>query len=203
MRCRLRFMVSISVLLLLTQVASPAASFPFLAGRNDDKGIESPCGESISKQMPANISAPKMIETVIKEMLIVSPTFRKQCQKIARLPRLRIRIVLISNLAGKFYRALSYVKKHDDGLVSVKIKIFFPDNPVEIIGHEFEHIVEQIEDINLHALASSKSIDVQRHRDGTFETDRAMAAGRRVLKEYQYNGRSGEKDCFNMNNQRW
>jgi hypothetical protein len=56
---------------------------------------------------------------------------------------------------------------------------------VELIGHEFEHVLEQIEEVNLAALAAEKSGQAQRHDDGAFETARALDAGRRVKAEYR------------------
>jgi hypothetical protein len=63
------------------------------------------------------------------------------------------------------------------------VKIFMPNDYVELIGHEFEHLLEQIEGLDLAALAEM-SRQARRHEDGAFETVRALDAGRKVKAEY-------------------
>ena len=52
---------------------------------------------------------------------------------------------------------------------------------VELIAHELEHIVEQLDDVDLAAMSDRSNTAVRFDRfTGRYETDRAIAAGRRV-----------------------
>jgi hypothetical protein len=67
---------------------------------------------------------------------------------------------------------------------TARIEIYTPQDYAELIGHEFEHVVEQIEGVNLSTLAAEDSDQARRNVDGGFETARALKAGRRVEAEY-------------------
>jgi hypothetical protein len=54
---------------------------------------------------------------------------------------------------------------------------------IELIGHEFEHLLEQIEGLDLKRLARVKGSGVRVLEGRVFETDRAQAAGRLVAAE--------------------
>jgi hypothetical protein len=51
----------------------------------------------------------------------------------------------------------------------------------ELLAHELEHVLEQVEGIDLDALAEEG--EARRLSDGSFETARAVQAGRRVAAE--------------------
>ncbi len=65
-----------------------------------------------------------------------------------------------------------------------KVEIYAPQYYVRMIGREFEHILEQIEGVDLETLAAEDSDQARRHEDGAFETARALKAGRNVEAEY-------------------
>jgi hypothetical protein len=68
--------------------------------------------------------------------------------------------------------------------MSVVVEIAVPCNCAELIGHEFEHLVEQIEGINLEDLAQRKGTGVSVSENGSFETERAQNAGRAIADEF-------------------
>ena len=49
------------------------------------------------------------------------------------------------------------------------------------LAHEFEHLIEQLDGVDLRALA--KEGEARRLPDGAFETERAIAAGQQVAGE--------------------
>ena len=53
----------------------------------------------------------------------------------------------------------------------------------ELVGHEFEHILEQVEGLNLRALADKKGSGVHEVERDLYETDRAQRTGRIVAEE--------------------
>ena len=58
------------------------------------------------------------------------------------------------------------------------------DSLIELIAHEFEHILEQLDSVDLAAMAARSGTGVRAVSElGHFETDRAIAAGRRVESE--------------------
>jgi hypothetical protein len=54
---------------------------------------------------------------------------------------------------------------------------------IELVAHEFEHVIEQIEGLDLKRSARIKGSGVRELEGRVFETDRAQAAGRLVLVE--------------------
>ena len=56
-------------------------------------------------------------------------------------------------------------------------------NLTELVAHEFEHVIEQIEGINLRKLAGKKDSGVREVEGKAFETDRAQKAGLVVAAE--------------------
>jgi len=114
-----------------------------------------------------------------------SPTFRQQCRRISEAENLRIEVVFVPQLPLTPLRALSTVKKHESGTIVVKMKLRAPGNYVEVIAHEFEHVLEQLEGLNLQAIAAQKESNVYRNEVGAYETARAVEAGLRVPDEYR------------------
>jgi hypothetical protein len=71
------------------------------------------------------------------------------------------------------------------------VEIAFPLTAAEyaeLLGHEFEHIVEQIDRVDVAALARD-GIEASRIGDNTFETRRAARAGRAIARETEQAGR--------------
>jgi hypothetical protein len=63
------------------------------------------------------------------------------------------------------------------------VEIMDHDNQEELIAHELEHVIEQLDGIDLHALASRPATGVHVCADGAFETTRAVKVGRAVAGE--------------------
>jgi hypothetical protein len=60
----------------------------------------------------------------------------------------------------------------------------------EIIAHEFEHIIEQLDGVDLPSLARQATAGVRLTPDADrYETDRAVAVGRQVSQEIRTAGR--------------
>jgi Tol biopolymer transport system component len=66
-------------------------------------------------------------------------------------------------------------------LVSVDIHVTSFDEPIELIAHEIEHVIEQLDGIDLEAHA--RTGNVWKKEDGAFETWRAIEIGKRVARE--------------------
>ena len=75
-----------------------------------------------------------------------SPTFRQQLLRVGAEDGLTIHIDVVPRIIGA--RATTRMVRQNDGLTAhVKVARF--DNLVELIAHEVEHVIEQIEGVNL------------------------------------------------------
>jgi hypothetical protein len=70
------------------------------------------------------------------------------------------------------------MKYRNGGLVSVDIHQTRFDDPIELIAHELEHVIEQLDGIDLDAQARTGT--VWKREDGAFETRRGPEIGKRV-----------------------
>ena len=117
-----------------------------------------------------------------------SPTFRSQCARLARAGAL---VLLRTATSVQIKRpAQSRIGVAADGVTVAHVLVRLSADTFENIGHEFEHVLEYLERVNLRkALAH--------HRSGVtvsgvgYETDRAIDAGTRVAREVRASWRTG------------
>src|SRR5262249_18521879 len=95
----------------------------------------------------------------------------------------RVTLLLVAPNVPRTYRAISRIEKDRDKNVRITIELTACTSYFELLGHEFEHAAEQVEGINLKLLSTRKNGHVQRLDDGSYETDRAVEAGRAVARE--------------------
>ena len=136
--------------------------------------------------LPANVVIAGNYRPAVAAMLRYSPTFRRQCSRIALTPDLRVEITA-SLLPGLLPdEALTRIVRRPAGRMEADVQLGTIGDPVLLIAHEFEHILEQLDGVDLAMMASRTATGVHR-RPGSehFETDRAIAAGRRVADEVQ------------------
>jgi hypothetical protein len=139
-------------------------------------------GEGIcAATLPPNIEA-GMLGPEILEILSRSETFRQQCLRIAAARVLRVRLGIAMRPAGD-YRALTILARYDAGAIRADVTLVFAENYVELLGHEFEHVLEHIDGVDLHADAARGRAQIL--ADGAYETRRATEVGLQVLREYE------------------
>lgn len=136
-------------------------------------------------QPPAAITPPKhlfvapCLRPVVETMLEHSPTFRAQVDAIARTRALGIAIVLAAGSGSR--RADATMRRYASGLLLATIRIHSLADKEELIAHELEHVLEQVEHV---PLATMAKVGQEAWRTGdAFETRRAIEAGRRVASE--------------------
>jgi hypothetical protein len=134
--------------------------------------------------VPRNIHASPMLLTLMGRMARFSPTFRAQCERIARTSGLVVRMRYAGLRDDRPFNARTVVRRHQYGAMIAEVDLYVPLDPVEIVAHEFEHLVEQIQGTDLHELSRQRGSGVIEVRRNEFETQRAVDAGRRVLAEY-------------------
>jgi hypothetical protein len=145
---------------------------------------DEPAFARLSERPPANVAIPDTLRDTVASMLRDSATFRRQCQRIARSSNLAVvvqRAVLPASHAGG---AFTRVTRRPDGAVEATVRIGALGDDVALLAHEFEHIIEQLDGVDLAAMASQPDTGVYLHAaSGQYETERAAAAGRRVARE--------------------
>ena len=137
---------------------------------------------STGQVLPANLFVPRDLIPVLERIYTRSSTFKAQCERIAGTPNLRVS-VRIDITMRTFCRAYSLINRRQGIL---RADVHLPPVGImfaELVGHEFEHVLEQVEGLNLRALARVKHSGVYEVEHELYETERAQLAGRLVSGE--------------------
>jgi hypothetical protein len=139
---------------------------------------QQPCRRS---PLPANVGLPRDLDRAIARIYDRSPTFRAQCERIAAAENLRVTVRINASIPRRC-RAFTIVRRRG---YEIRAEVHLPPSSAltELVGHEFEHLLEQIEGLDLRRLARVKDSGVHEAEGRVFETDRAQAAGRVVAVE--------------------
>jgi len=134
--------------------------------------------------LPPNVAIAEVFRPAVASMLRSSPTFRRQCSRIARSSELHVVIERALPSNGPADSALTRMTRGAGGRLDAEVQIGSLDETITLIAHEFEHILEQLDEVDLSAMAARSGTGVRAdYRFGHFETDRAVAAGKRVADE--------------------
>jgi hypothetical protein len=108
--------------------------------------------------LPANLTASAMFRPALERMWQSSAAFRR-CGRLSAAPWLRVNL-LMEELARQpsSYHARAAMKRQSGALVSVDIHITRFEDPIELIAHEIEHVIEQLEGVDLAAQAGTGSV---------------------------------------------
>jgi hypothetical protein len=151
----------LSVLLLLVSSSSAAAQ-------------DTICRDLVPRNIDAGLLTPDAIT-----LLAQSPTFRAQCERIAATPWVRVTLAMTTGLGEA--RARTTIFRFSAGALRAEVVLQFGQDYRELLAHEFEHVLEQLDGIDLR-------LEAQHGRawllgSGAFETRRASEAGRRARRE--------------------
>src|SRR5262249_27078922 len=102
---------------------------------------------------PSNVNFRKDFQPIVARLLRRSPTFRKQFQRIRGASNLQVTIQLITSESELPYHARCIIDRRG-GFIRVKMEIVALSAYPNVIGHEFEHLLEQLDGLNLRALAA-------------------------------------------------
>jgi hypothetical protein len=128
--------------------------------------------------LPFNIDA-GALEPVASALLHQSGTFQQQCLRLAAATVLRVRVRV--SAAVHDGRGETTIRRYDTGALRAEILVRFGDDYVELLAHEFEHVLEQVDHVRLAEEVSAKRAWLT--PTGAFETDRAREAGVRARQE--------------------
>jgi hypothetical protein len=135
-------------------------------------------------RLPPNLVVAAPLRQVLESMLRDSPTFRRQCARLSHssLTTISVDQVLIAATAPS--RAVTDLSFDRDGRMLAHVQLGQSADPEELIAHEFEHIIEQLDGVDLPSLARRATAGVRLTQDvDRFETERAVAMGRQVTHE--------------------
>jgi hypothetical protein len=137
-----------------------------------------PCAAS---RLPANVQLPSGMAPVLQRIYERSQTFRSQCDRLADAKELQVRVRINARIRGGC-RAFTVIRRVGRE-IQAEMHLPFGRDLTELVAHEFEHLLEQVEGVNLRRLARLEGSGVRQIEPDLFESDRAQAAGRLVAKE--------------------
>lgn len=127
-------------------------------------------------RVPPNIRATGDLEPLVARLLVKSKTFRRQCEALVA-ARVRVTIVVTLGLRDALARARGTIARSGPRVLWAHIELPPAADLAELLPHEIEHVLEQIEGIDLAARVRAGHAGVLRTPEGAYETARARAAG--------------------------
>jgi Tol biopolymer transport system component len=139
-------------------------------------------GTHVDAILPPNLQADTLFVPVLEAMSRMSPTFRRQCRRLAAASGLRVHLLSEDRVSsGRPFSARTVMRHEYGGHRSAQVYMPRSGPVVELIAHELEHIIEQIDGVDLEAQAGNGVVWKSGRK--TFETRRAIEAGARVALE--------------------
>ena len=142
--------------------------------------------DQFQSQLPQNITVASQLVAIVLDALRNSPTFRQQCERIDRMPLVRVRVVFDSGERpeGTFFaRAQTDIRRYQYGLIVATVSLWSTRDAAELVAHELEHVREFAEGMNYQAAAARLPRTVWKTGPNTFESTRAVLVGRTVADE--------------------
>ena len=133
--------------------------------------------------LPPNMTFPDFFRPILESMLQRSPTFRRQCLRIANASGLLVRIRNVAPTPEGGSRARTQITSTDSGRMIANVDIKPLNSLTELIAHELEHVIEQLDGVDYPARAALPNTGVRQCADGTYETTRAARIGVMVARE--------------------
>jgi hypothetical protein len=171
----------------LTCLIAVAIVMVSCARHADAQGTEASEGvERCASPLPA-LQIEKPLEPIVREMCRRSLTFRRQLIRLAGAPGLVVTVTVRPLRTSSDAEAITrFVREH--GLLRrADVEIGRADlaSRVELIAHELEHVLEQLDDVNLTSMAQGPGVRSHRSERGpAFDTARARQIGRYVAAEF-------------------
>jgi hypothetical protein len=137
--------------------------------------------------LPRNMAIDDELRDTVEETAALSPTLRRQFAVIASTPVVvEVRVSPVPLLGLR--RAQTEMSRYDTGFIRARVVVPSGIDFVELLAHELEHVLEQIERVDLAALARAGLAN--RDGDGSYETVRARDAGRAAAAEVEQGQRA-------------
>jgi hypothetical protein len=137
--------------------------------------------DAVTPALPDSIRLEDGLQPIVRSLLERSPKFREQCRTLAAAPRLHATVSVSYRPLVGTTRARTSFRQNQGGVLAAEIEIRSATELTELLAHEFEHLIEQLDGVDLNVLAKQGA--ARRLSDGAFETARAVAAGQQVAGE--------------------
>ena len=131
--------------------------------------------------LPANLQVDPQFQPVVEGMRQRSPAFRRQITRIGAVQAFRVRLLPEDQPPTATSDARTAFSLDAGTLVSAHVYLRMTPQIPRFIAHEMEHIIEQLDGIDLRAQAENGV--VWKSNDTSFETRRAIEAGLLVEQE--------------------
>ncbi len=140
--------------------------------------------ETLPASLPSNITVARALAPAVDELFRRSGTFRRQCALIGAAAHVRVQLLdAPPRRQASAPRAYASINRYHLGLVRAVIEVPVIAEHYELIPHELEHVIEQIEGINLPDRARTGADGTVDVAAGVFETRRAREAGLTARRE--------------------
>ena len=138
-----------------------------------------------------------VLEPIVREMCRRSPTFRRQLIRLADAPGLVVTVAVRRARPSSDAEATTRFAREHRRLRRADVEIGPADNAslVELIAHELEHVLEQLDDVNLTATGPRPRRQLNRRQGRSFETARARQIGLDVAAEFNAGVRRCEQSA--------
>ena len=135
-------------------------------------------------EIPPNVRVAPFYRPLMQTMLERSPTFRRQCARIAGASDLIVTIER-NDAAAPWTRARTRIGTEGGRTRLAAIQLVGREDFFELVGHEFEHIIEQLDGVDLSSRVHVPDSGVSRGvaEADAFETVRAKRIGLMVAAE--------------------
>ena len=179
---------SLALLMLVRPSAARAQSDPSPGARQAVNPVRQYVSdETVAAWMsiPANFIIADVYRPVVERMLHSSQTFRRQCARLAAAPRWAVFINVRSTPRRYGVRAVTAVTPQLGGRMAAFVEVFETGSDVELIAHELEHVLEQIDGVDLRSLVARRDSGVRSVSTDhpRYETRRAARVGAMVSRE--------------------
>jgi hypothetical protein len=149
----------------------------------------SPAQQGAPPQPPPNIHIAEVLADVFDDLLSASPTFAAQCDRIAHARYVHVTVNPVMSMSTTSRgSARTTMRRFSSGALLASVDMPVPLTTIEyaeLFGHEFEHIIEQVDRVNLEALTLLRD-GASRLSDGAYETTRARRVGQAIADEAEH-----------------
>jgi hypothetical protein len=133
--------------------------------------------------VPANLKG-GLFQSTLQTMWMRSPMFRRQCARIATERTLTVQLRAEGTPRPGSPRARTEFSRRHGALTRADIVISDARDRVELIAHELEHVIEQIEGVRIAEQRCAPDGFVT----SVHESCRAIEVGQRIAREVQSGG---------------
>ena len=170
----------LSTLLFATVMAAPMRAQTLPESQSPSPAMA--CADAFPQ--PLNIHVDPLLQPLVAALLEKSPTLRRQWQTIGAARIVRVWVVATPVLREtQSARARTQFTRYTFGAIRAVVELPGGMDITELLPHELEHVIEQIEGLDLPALAQKRESGVDQVSGGVFETSRARNAGLLALQE--------------------